>query len=74
LATHTRSHEIKKWAQSTDRRSIRLWMPKDTVRMLDRLCEERAMRRADLLDSRINEADGAERPDDAQNVARSHQP
>jgi hypothetical protein len=33
LATHTRWPEIKKLAQSTDRRAIRLWMPKDIVRM-----------------------------------------
>jgi hypothetical protein len=58
LATHTRYPEIKKWAQSTGRRSIQLWMPKDTVQVLDRLCRERGMRRAELLDSLINEASG----------------
>ena len=58
MVTHTRYVEIKKWAQATGRRSIQLWMPKDTVRVLDRLCREREMRRAELLDSLINQVSG----------------
>jgi hypothetical protein len=58
MATHTRYAEIKKWAQITGRCSIQLWMAKDTVRVLDRLCQERGVRRAELLDFLINEAGG----------------
>jgi hypothetical protein len=57
MATHTRYPDIKKWAESTGRRSIQLWMPKETVRVLDRLCRERGVRRAELLDSLISETD-----------------
>jgi len=58
MAAHTRYAEIKEWAAVTGRRSIQLWMAKDTVRVLDRLCQERGVRRAELLDSLINEASG----------------
>ena len=58
MATHARYADIKRWAESTGRRSIQLWMPKEAVRALDRLCRERGVRRAELLDSLINEASG----------------
>jgi hypothetical protein len=71
MATHTRYPDIKKWAESRERRSIQLWMPKETIGALDRLCRERGLRRAERLDSLIREvdarnlsgeaADGAER-------------
>jgi len=31
MATHTRYSEFKKWVQSRGRRSIKLWMPTETV-------------------------------------------
>ena len=60
MATHSRYAEIKKWAQATGRRSIQLWMAKDTVRVLDRLCGEHGLGRAELLEALISEA-GSER-------------
>ena len=56
MATHTRYPEIKQWAETTGRRSIQLWMPQDTVQALERLCHAQGLRRAELLDSLINEA------------------
>jgi len=58
MATHARYPEIKKWAEATGRRSIQLWMASDTVNLLDRLCRERNMGKAELLDSLINGATG----------------
>ena len=58
MATHTRYADIKRWAQATGRRSIQLWMARDTVQVLDRLCQERNVGRAELLDSLISEASG----------------
>ena len=56
MATHSRYVDIKKWAETTNRRSIQLWLPKHTVHVLDRLFRERGVRRAELLDSLINAA------------------
>ncbi len=56
MATHTRYADIKRWAESTGRCSIQLWMPKDAICALDRLCRERGVGRVELLDALINEA------------------
>ena len=56
MPTHARYAEIKKWADATGRRSIQLWMARDTVSLLDRLCRERGVRRAEVLDSLISAA------------------
>jgi len=58
MATHKRYAEIDNRAQSTGRRSIQLWMAKDTVPVLDWPCREHGVRRAELLDPLINEASG----------------
>ena len=58
MATHSRYADIKKWADTTGRRSIQLWMSKDTVSVLDRLCRERKVGRAELIDALISEASG----------------
>ena len=58
MATHSRYADIKKWADATGRRSIQLWMSKDTVSVLDRLCRERNVGRAELIDALISEASG----------------
>ena len=58
MATHSRYADIKKWADTTGRRSIQLWMSKDTVSVLDRLCRERNVGRAELIDALISEASG----------------
>ena len=58
MATHSRYADIKKWADTTGRRSIQLWMAKDTVSVLDRLCRERNVGRAELIDALISEASG----------------
>ena len=56
MATHTRYAEIKEWAQATGRRSIQLWMPTDAIRLLDQLCGERKVGRAERLSSLISAA------------------
>ena len=73
MATHARYPEIKKWAESTGRRSVQLWMPEETIRALDRLCEERGVRRAELLGSLIREADARNRSGDAALRARGRE-
>ena len=65
MATHTRYAEIKRWAESSGRRSIQLWMPKEAIHALDRLCRERGVGRAELLDALINEAEVANRSGDS---------
>ena len=65
MATHTRYAEIKRWAQSTGRRSIQLWLPEKALHALDRMCRERGVGRAKLLDALIRGADVANRSDDA---------
>ena len=70
MATHARYADIKKWAESTGRRSIQLWMPDDAVCALDRLCRERGVRWAELLDSLISEADRGNRSDEAAEGAK----
>jgi hypothetical protein len=58
MAAHARYADIKRWAEATGRRSIQLWMPRETVTAMDRLCRERGVKRAELLSSLINEARG----------------
>jgi len=74
LATHTRYPDIKRWAQSTGRRSVQLWLAAETVDALDRLCRERDVKRAALLDSLVNEAECAKRPAATSNRARRIDP
>jgi len=56
MATHSRYADTKKWPETTNRRSIQLRLPKHTVDVLDRLCRERGVKLAELLDSLINAA------------------
>jgi len=51
MATRTRYRRITKFAQATDRRSIQLWMLRETLHLLGRLCHERNVGWEGLLDT-----------------------
>jgi hypothetical protein len=58
MAAHARYADIKRWAEATGRRSIQLWIAKETVAAMDRLCQERGVKRAELLSLLISQASG----------------